>query len=347
MKNLEAFTSKDAIGGRIWTDGDSRYRRNGDQLERLHVAYNGDNSWIQMATQVAAMPGDVRWQDEVSLAIALRALADGDTLNGQRGFKIRLNGEKLERFDGESWSETCGSTIFDLAPWAIDMEASVSGKWYTGLETPTDRMAEVEPPPMKTPDIKPEPEFHLSYEDARRAAWAGDCVASELYPSTACRIHMGIDQLFDIEDHRWEDADGGEFGIEEEKDAGWRIVPNPENKKEPADEPIRMHGLSFEEAMGAIRRGYAGYMEWRPMVKYLIRHGACFTEGPGFTTNEWSFRADDHKATWGIETIPMQGGGEMSAFRTRKDLRAAPFNWRLPKPVRVEVVLKQAGKAKK
>ncbi len=27
---------------------------------------------------------------------------------------------------------------------------------------------------------------------------------------------------------------------------------------------------------------------------------------------------------------------------TRKDLRAPPYNWRLPKPVRVEVVLKEA-----
>lgn len=33
-------------------------------------------------------------------------------------------------------------------------------------------------------------------------------------------------------------------------------------------------------------------------------------------------------------------------IRTRKDLRSPPHNWRVPVPVRVEVVLKQAGRVK-
>lgn len=38
---------------------------------------------------------------------------------------------------------------------------------------------------------------------------------------------------------------------------------------------------------------------------------------------------------------------EYGFIRTRNDLRSPPHNWRMPRPVRVEVVLKQAEKVNK
>lgn len=291
MKHLEAFKSSDAVSGRVWTDGLRDFRRVGDRLEsRYNSNYDGPSQhtyWLEMAVQVVAMNGDVRWVDQVSMAIAFRALADGDTLIGERGFKIRLNGERIERFNGAAWSDDDGDAIFDYAPWKIDTDASISQGDEPQLNVHI-------PAPMQTIEIKADPsrppleigdrvrvagnsllangellgslgtiqaikgdgdvmlfcdfdkklwwfasgdlekvdsetkgpEYPLTYEQARRAAWHGEYVACEKTPDIACRIMKSVDQIFCPIHNMWEDANNDEFAESGEKDAKWRVIPH-------------------------------------------------------------------------------------------------------------------------